>query len=363
MKRWLPWLAVVAAILAVGLLARGGDDTGEPLDPRSTGPLGAKALVLLLEEMGADVRIAAAPTAGAGVAVVLVDELGEHQEDELKKWVDDGGVLVVADPLSSFVPALRASGGGLFGLEEDDTDVLRPACGLQALRDVRSIRVPGAWPYRVSPGSTACFALPGGGAYLVARSEGRGTVIALGGGAPFTNERLDERDNAVFAVALLAPRPGAAVTVLEAGAAGSGDDSLLDLVPGGAKAALWQFAAAFVALVLWRARRLGRPVVETQPVDVPGSELVLATGNLLQQARSRDAAGAMLRMQLHRDLASRMGLPPDVPVDQLAAAVSNAGIDPVELTNALTPSIVVDDRALVSLAQTIESIRREVAHV
>ena len=52
MRRAWPWIVLLGAIVAIGLLARGGDDTGEPLDPRSTGPLGARALVLLLEELG-----------------------------------------------------------------------------------------------------------------------------------------------------------------------------------------------------------------------------------------------------------------------------------------------------------------------
>src|SRR6266581_6954843 len=69
--------------------------------------------------------------------------------------------------------------------------------------------------------------------------------------------------------------------------------------------AMWQLVVAFAVLVLWRARRLGRPVAEAQPVQIPGSELVVAVGNLLQRARGRGQAAGLLTDDLRRTLAER----------------------------------------------------------
>ena len=77
---------------------------------------------------------------------------------------------------------------------------------------------------------------------------------------------------------------------------GGGERTLVDLVSAGVTRALAQLALAFAVYALWRARRLGRPVAEPQPVAVAGSELVAAVGNLLDRTRSpqprrRPAAG------------------------------------------------------------------------
>lgn len=361
-RRWLPWAFVLLGLVLVVLLAGGDDDSGEALDPRSTGPLGARGLVLLLEEYDADVTIGPRPpdTDGYGVALMLTDRIGDAQERRLRSWVRDGGTLVVTDPFSNFAPAFDRGTGSLFD-DVDDSPYFRLDCDLPSLSSTARIEVPDALLYRVRSESVGCFKR-GEGAYLVARAEGRGTVVALAGGGPFTNELLDHADNAVLAVGLLAPRPGTQVSVLEPDAPGSGDEGLLDLVPRRLSAGLWQLVAAFGFVVLWRARRLGRPVAEPQPVEVAGSELVVAVGNLLQHAGRRDEAAGMLQLQLRRDLAERLGLPFDSPPEHFAAALAPFGVDEVEVLAALSPSALADDRALVALARSIESLRREVAH-
>ena len=360
MRRASPWIVLVAAIVVIGLLARGGDDTGEPLDPRSTGPLGARALVVLLEELGADVSIG--PAASGDVAVILVDELGETQKDELSDWVDGGGTLVVVDPFSDFAPALARSTGGLFEETSGDPDLLRPDCSLRAVEPVERLSAPGAAGYRLSRGAIGCFPV-GDGYYLTARAEGEGTIVSLGGGGPLTNERIDEEDNAVLAAAVMGGRPGSTVTVVETGLPGSGNDSLLDLLPGSVRRGLWQLAATFAFLVAWRARRLGRPVEEPQPVPIPGSELVLATGHLLQQARRRDEAADMMRLQLRRELAVRYGVPADAPPDQAIGVLVARGVSNERAYAAIAPRPVPDDDELVALATAIDSLRNEVIHV
>ena len=362
-RRWLPGVFVLLGVVLFGMLAGGDDDSGEPLDPRSTGPLGARGLVLLLREYDVDVEIGPdAPelTGPDGVALLLNDNIGDEQERRLRAWVRRGGTLVVTDPFSNFVPAIDRSAASLFDTE-DDSRFLQLDCNLPSLTGANRIEVPEPLTYRVREGAVGCY-MRGEGAYLVARAEGRGTVVALAGGAPFTNEHLDDADNAVLAVGLLAPQADMQVRVLEPADPGSGDKGLLDLVPRRLSAGLWQLVAAFGFIALWRARRLGRPVAEPQPVEIAGSELVVAVGNLLQHAGRRDAAAGMLQLQLRRDLAERLGLPFDSPPEQFASALAPFGIDEADVLAALSPSALADDRALVALARSIDSLRREVSH-
>jgi hypothetical protein len=364
-RRAAPFALLALGLVLLGLVARKGRHEGDPLDPRSTDPLGARGLVLLLERFGTDVRIAGGVPDHGAVAVLLDDRLNERETDRLEAWVKAGGTLVVADPLSSLAPALRRDGGGLFDVEGADDDGLTPGCELAAVAPVDTIRVSGPAGYRVPAGSTGCFPIRdgAGGSYLVATPTGAGTIVALGGAGPFVNRQLDEADNAVLAVALLAPQGDGRVVFVEPSVAGSGDRSLSELVSRRVKDGLWQLLVAFAVFALWRARRLGRPVLEPQPVQIAGSELVVAVGNLLQQGRRREAAAAMLRADLRRTLSDRLGVPLGAPPAAFAAAASaRTGADPAAVEALLSPQPPHDDDALVALARNVESLRNEVAH-
>ena len=361
-RKALPFALLAVAVLLIGLVSRNGRAEGEPLDPRSTGELGARGLVLVLERFGADVRLGGGLPPDGATAVVLRDQLNEQETEDLEAWVREGGTLVVADPLSSFAPAVGGSSSDLFDPEAEDEELLRPSCALPVVQGVTRIRVSAAAPYRDRPGQVGCFPTRGG-SYLAARAEGEGTVVALGGGGPFVNQQLDDEDNAVLAVALMAPEPGAVVTIVEPSVLGGGRKELGDLVSRRVKDGLWQLVVAFVVFALWKARRLGRPVLEPQPVQIAGSELVVAVGNLLQQGRRRESAATMLQSSLRRTLSERLGVPADAPVDDLAAAASaRAGVAPAEVHAALSPVPPADDAALVRLAQSVETLRNEVTH-
>jgi hypothetical protein len=166
----------------------------------------------------------------------------------------------------------------------------------------------------------------------------------------------------VLLASLLAPSPGGGqVWVLRPPLPGGGTAGLGDLVAPRVRLALWQLAVAFVVLALWRARRLGRPVAEPQPVQVPGSELVVAVGNLLQRARGRGQAAGLLSDDLRRSLAERLGLPPSTPADQVAdAAAQRTGIGRERVLRALAPPAPRDEAELVALSQAVDAVRREV---
>jgi Domain of unknown function (DUF4350) len=355
----LPWLAVVVALLLVVVVGGRRQDQGVPLDPTSPGPLGTKALVEVLRGLGARVSVAAdPPAAGTATALLLSDDLDPARREALLAWVRQGGTLVVADPGSGVTDA-EVVGSTRIGLLDAE---LERRCDLPALRDVGRVAAPGGVVLAVPAGGRGCFPR-GRGAWLVTQPLGVGTVVRLGGAGALTNEQLGKADNGLLAASLLAPGPGTAVRVLRPPLPGEGPRGLADLVAPRVKLALAQLAVAFLVLALWRARRLGRPVAEPQPVQLPGSELVVAVGSLLQRARGRAQAAGLLADDLRRDLAERLGLPPSAPPEQVADAAAARGLDRRRALAALQPAAPRDEAELVALSQSVDAIRREVSSV
>jgi Domain of unknown function (DUF4350) len=364
----------LAVLLVVGVLLLGpGSGGGPPLWPRSNDRLGTSALVRLERELGADVRIgdrlpdltgADAPD----VMLLLTDLLTDEQRDAVDEWVAGGGVLVVTDPISEFVPP------DAFQDFERVSDLgpaatLRGRCEIGALDQIDVSKVGplhGGALYQAPSGADTCLANGDGLAYIAVRSRGSGTIVAVGGAGMMVNAALAEGNNAPVASALLATGQGTDIVVLEPGPLGSagGDRTLLQLISPGVKRFLLQLAIAFVAFALWRGRRLGRPVPEPQPVKVAASELVAAVGGLLDRSRSPGHAAELMRADMRRFLGDRMGLAPGSGDDALVSVTAaRTGVAEDRLRLALTDP-VTDDAGLVRLASTLDSIRQEVlAHV
>jgi hypothetical protein len=331
---------------------------GPPLDPRSDGPLGTSALVSLLDGLGASVELSVGLPAGEDdVAVLLQDRLDDDQAASVAAWVRSGGTLVVTDPGSPFTPTFQAP-----GLTEQSQTLAPASCTIDALDGVGRVDAGAAVRFDVAETDQLCFGDRQDGAFVVARAEGAGTVVAVGGAAFLTNELLDERDNAVLAAALMAPAAGTVVRMVDAPLpAGGGDKTLADLVPDGVKRGLLQLAVAFVLYALWRAVRLGRPVIEDQPVDVAGSELVAAIGRLLARTHAPGAAAETLRDELRRALRARLGVPPSADAQTLAGVTAaRTGIPVERVLAAVDERPVTTDAELVAVARAVSSIHQEV---
>jgi hypothetical protein len=357
-RRWLPWALVAAGVvLAVAVAGPGTKSGGRDLDPASTGAGGTKALVDSLRAVGAEVTVDdATPDSRTSAVLVLVDAMPEARRRALADWVDAGGTLVLADRDSPLNP-FRVQRPGLLGLVDRD---LPRHCAVPALQAVDRVRVPSAALLQVRAPAVGCFST-GDGAWLVTQPEGRGNLVVLGGAGAFTNDALGDADNGLLAVTLLAPGRSARVQVLPLPAPGGGRRTLVDLVSPNVKLALLQLAVAFVILALWRSRRLGRPVAERQPVEIPGSELVVAVGRLFQRSRARERAAALVRDDVRRSLAQRLGLGPDASVDDVAgAAAPRSGRSVEEVRDLLGGPAPTDERELLALAQDAEELSREV---
>ena len=360
------WLLPVALVLVgtLALVAIGRDSSSdEPLDPRSHDRLGTSASVALARELGAEVDVTdALPGDDTDVYLVLVDLFDEDQRDELDSWVSDGGTAIIVDPASESTPPYGQSftDGGSLAQQVGPT-----ACDIDAFAgiDIDDVEPSGSGVlYDVPGGARSCI----GGrnqAYVVAQSRGQGALVSVGGSGVFVNEGLGTGDNAAVVGALLAPSPGARVEVLRPGptAGGGGQRGLLDLIAPNVWAFLAQLALAFLLLAFWRSRRLGAPVAEPQPVAVAGSELVAAVGSLLDRSGSPEHAADLLRADLRRFLADRLGVPPGADADVLAAvAAERVGIDRARVERALRTDAVENDAQLVALARDVDAVRQEV---
>ena len=347
---------VVLALVAVLLLSNPRQDRYSlpPLAPRGTGPDGTAALVELLRQEGADVRIGGLPDEEDDVVLMLQETLSGAAAGDLRRWVEGGGTLVVADPGASL--AARS-------LDPESVATEAETCRIDALAAVDTVEpgLPTIFPQ--APPNTPCFT-DGDLAGLVVTRRDAGLVVSLADPVVLTNDVLGQGDNAVLAAALMVPYAGVDVRVLDPhrfiGDEGeTGDGTVLGALPRRGSQAVTQLVIAFLAWGLIRARRLGRPVVEELPVPLPASDLVLASGHLLDRNGDVADAAERLRRRTRRDLGVALGLGPDPHPDELAAALrTRAGVDAALVHTALLAP-VVDEAALVATSAHLDRLRRE----
>lgn len=358
-------LAVAIALVVVAVLAgQGTSGEGAPLSPTSASPDGLKGLVLLMESFGAKVRTdEAVPGPDTRVALLARDGLDDRGRENLRAWVRGGGTLVVADPDS---PLAAPSSGDVGG-----TALVRGHCDLTGVDDVDRIEIGGLDSGNLSvlggnryqvEGQPSCFG-DGDTAYLIESGLGSGTVVSVGAPNLFVNTFLDKSDNSVLAMRLLQPNAPQPVAILPSSAPGSGRTTLLDLVPDRVFQAFIQVGIAFLLYALWRARRLGRPVVEPQPVAIPGSQLVRAVGSLEQRTHATDRAAAALRHDVDRLARERYGLASEASDATVAHVVANrTALDRRRVETALGDAPVTDENKLVALSYELDVIRKEILH-
>ena len=377
------WVVLAVLLLGIGLLSGRQSRDGAPLDPDATNPTGTAALLALLDETGTRVE-RGLPADGTATVLLLDDSLTVDQRRALSGWVGDGGTLVVADPFSPFAPEVDLGQRVTVGDVAAGPCPVRP--GLDGLdldgggfRMFPPVTSPPGQPVPVRPGrdgatrfvaAQGCFAGEAGdtGDYLQVSRQGRGQVVALGGADPLTNDLLDEGDNAVLAVNLLAPAPdgpgpGApgdgAVAVIYGPVASPGTRTLGDLVPSWAGWVAWQLVAAFALFVVWRIRRFGHPVPEPQPVELPASLLVRATGELRRRSGAVPEASDVLRRDLEQRLRRQLKVSPETPTVELAArAAALAGLEPERVVRALSGPSADTAGELTGLVNDIDAVNR-----
>jgi hypothetical protein len=359
--RWrdlrLPIAAVVIAVaLLIGLAALGRTTHNGPLDPRNPNPNGAQALAALVVDRGVDLTIANDLDQVTAVnGTILLSQPDALSSRALATVARSSATVVAVDPSPPALDALDvpasidASGPASF--------TVPPACALPAAVTAGTARVSGT-QYAVHSGATGCYPVDGDAALVVSTRPSGGRTLVLGSGSTLSNAHLASAGNAALALGLLnthtvAWAPGA----LDAGAPTGSPHGLFGLLPRRLEWASLALVIAVALLALWRARRLGPPVVEPLPVVVRAAETVEGSGRLLHAARARDHAASSLRRAAIRRLATSLHAGADDPPDTVVALVAaRVPLPDTEVRDLLYGSPPVDDAALVRLAQGLAAL-------
>lgn len=358
-----PVVLVVIAFALVTLLAAVGRTTNNaPLDPRNTNPDGAHALAALLRDRGVSVGI---PGSLAGIgsdpsATIFVTDPGALSARAIATIARSSSPLVLVDPLP---PALAASGLDLNLDASTAAITVGPGCALPAAVTAGAARVSGDL-YLVPGGGSAvtCYHQANDAALVELSRPDGATTIVLGSASTLSNAELGQQGDAALALGVLNTRavqwvPGG----LGAGPAPPSRRGLLNLLPPRLLWATLQLFLAVVVLALWRARRLGRPVVEPLPVVVRAAETVEGAGRMLHAAHARDSASASLRTASVTRLSRALRLDPDdAPAAVTTLVARRAGRADREVAEVLYGGEPRDDTALVRLARELPRLEAEV---
>ena len=321
------WVMVVVLIVGFGVTL--SDDAPSPrFDPTSTQMDGAHAFVTLLEEYGIE-TVDTLPAPDTNTTIVFRDLLAPEDRQYLQEWMESGGVLIVAEPISELVASPASGNEGWPRLSDPQTVVVSvedcPFLSDRGLEPDAALSVAGVSFRAGAPGVDAAVCATGrssGGGlgsatWMSAKPVGDGYLVSLADPTPFTNAYLGEEDNAVLAVALAAGtidrERGTAVDTTVAllfrpTFFSDEPETVGDLIPSAAWLAGWQLIIAAAVYVWWRARRFGHPVLEPKPVDLPASLLVRSAAELRRNGHNHAPTVRVLARQVRDQLRLELGM-------------------------------------------------------
>jgi Domain of unknown function (DUF4350) len=364
-------LAAAVVIAAIRSTERHGS-----LDPRSADPYGSRAVAELLADRGVDTRVvttldeARSATGPDTTLLIAVPDLLTHrQQSQLHSATatSEGRTLLVA-PGSWSVERLAPGVVADPAISLEST--LSPDCALPAAQRAGTADTGGIRYTVTQPGYDECY--PSERLPTLVRlpaASGDGDTVVFGAPDILYNDTLDEQGNASLALQLLGSRPHLVwylPSLSDPTATDPGEEKgFLDLLPSGW---LWGtlqlfFAAALAAL--WRARRLGPLVPEKLPVAIRASETVEGRARLYRKANARDRAATALRSTTRTRLAPLVGVPvtqahaAEALLPALSTHLHRAG-DGQSLNSLLFGPPPGDDAALISLADQLDALEREV---
>ncbi|MGW2605143.1 DUF4350 domain-containing protein [Streptomyces mirabilis] len=367
-------LAVVVLLAAAVAIAaiRSGAQHGR-LDPRSADPYGSRATAELLGDRGVSTRVVttldeARSAAGADTTLLVAapDLLTDHQQADLRAATKNSGgrtILIAPDSpsLGTLAPGVTADPAISF------RSTLSPSCDLPAARRAGSADTGGIRYSTSAPGADVCYPSDGLPTLLrIPAATGNGDTVVLGAPDILYNNRLDKQGNASLALQLLGSRPHLVwylPSLSDTSATDAGKKTFLDLLPSGW---LWGTLQLFIAAglaALWRARRLGPLVPERLPVAIRASETVEGRARLYRKANARDRAATALRSTTRTRLAPLIGVSPaqaHAPEALLPALSARLAGDGQALHALLFGPPPSDDAALISLADQLDALEREV---
>ncbi|HEX2286071.1 MAG TPA: DUF4350 domain-containing protein [Mycobacterium sp.] len=360
--RWVLLALVVIVGIAVLATYLTAPRPGGPMDPTSTSPDGARALVSLLREHGVDVVEAADVAAVERAArpdtlIVVVQTPYLVDDDVVRRLGDLPGDRLVVEPISrtreTLAPRIRLGGGVPFGDAEPDCDL-------------REARRAGAVRFGLTDAYEAAGDVPVTSCYegaLVRYSEGGRDVTVVGNADFMTNSGLLKEGNAALAMNLAGTKPRMIwYAPQEIEGESTGGATISDLIPDRVTWIVLQLCVAVALLALWKGRRIGPLVAERLPVVVRASETVEGRGRLYRSRSARDRAAEALRTATLQRMLPRLGLGHNAAPPSVVQAVSErCGIQAQAVGHTLFGPPPASDADLVNLARELDNIERQVA--
>ncbi|MFH0518694.1 DUF4350 domain-containing protein [Streptomyces sp. M41] len=370
-------LAVVLLLAAAVAIATIRSETRHgTLDPRSADPNGSRAVAELLADRGVDTHVVttldearAAASPDTTLLVAAPDLLTHRQQTWLRSATagTDGRTVLVAPgswSVERLAPGVTADPATSLDSE------LAPDCSLPAARRAGNADLGGIRYTTTHLDADECYPSERLATLLrVPETDADGDTVVLGAPDILFNDRLDEQGNASLALQLLGSRPHLVwylPSLSDTSAADEDDErSFFDLLPSGW---LWGTLQLFIAAALaalWRARRLGPLVPEKLPVAIRASETVEGRARLYRKANARDRAATALRSTTRTRLAPLVGVSvsqahaPEALLPALSAHLRDHG-DGQALHTLLFGPPPSDDAALISLADQLDALEREV---
>jgi hypothetical protein len=361
--RWaLPALVAICAVAAIGTYLTAPRPGGQ-MDPESTGPEGAHALIALLRDHGVTVVVAnnvddAANAARPGTLLLFAQTQRVSTEGLLNRLADAPGDLLLVEPTSharaALAPGIRSGGASTSGT--------KPDCALREADQAGTVDFGPSNTFRAVGDKTvsSCY----GGA-LVRYRDGDRTVTVVGSTDFLTNGSLLRAGNAALAMNLAGQHPRLvwyAPQHIEGGSSGKG--KIFDLIPDNVVWMVVQLWLAVALIALWKGRRIGPLVAEKLPVVVRASETVEGRGRLYRSRRARDRAAQALRSAALQRMLPRLGLGVDTPPPAVILAIAQHGrSDPESLRHILFGPPPATDTDLIQLTRALDDVERQVTHL
>jgi hypothetical protein len=315
---------------------------------------GFRAAFLLLEDLGYPVERSNRPTGGAARFVFSPDDSAKEFE-ALRKWVQDGGCIVLADSTGSFSKQL----GIPLEVEKQNPDPgEQPASG-EGLERINGGEVRVSWPGH----DGRVWAKAGGAPLITVHSFGNGEVWLVHRPRVVSNKLLREADNALLlcraSEAILANRTGP--LLFDEFVHGQRDrPGVIELLLRPPALAVTLQTLLFMVFLLWHhVPRFGT----IQPVPPPRrrskEEFLDAMANLLERKGDLGDAFRTARTDLARRIEEALGLPPTTPMELLAReAAKRRPIDEKTLLSLLSTDTVSPD-AFLRLMNELETAHDE----
>ncbi len=364
--RWRSWRWVVLTLIVLAIIA--GIDAyltaprpGGRMDPGSTGPDGAHALVTLLRDGGVEVvvanSIADVERAARPDTQILVAQSQYLTDPLLNRLAKAPGDLLLVEPTARTREAVM-TGVRISTADKFDID---PNCTLREATRAGSVRFGPSDTYQATKGRTMTRCYDG---VLIRYRDGGRIVTAVGSTDIMTNGNLLQAGNAALAMNLAGDRPRLiwyAPNHIEGET--SPPASILDMIPENVTWIVWQLWLVVLLVALWKGRRPGPLVAEELPVVVRASETVEGRGRLYRSRRARDRAAAALRTATLQRLLPRLGLGTGAPTPAVVTAVAQrSGLDAGYVAYHLFGPAPATDNDLLQLARTLDEIERQVTH-